>query len=361
MYAQLQRRVQACVDELVSSGKTTGLQVAVSHRGQVVVEAWAGISDIRTGKKVDRNMLFPVFSVTKGVATTLVHILAQAGQLTYDEPLSKYWPEFACRGKESITMRMVLSHTAGIPQLPIFQTREAYADFEQMATAIAELEPLWTPGTEYHYHAVTFGWLSFKPLKNLTGCTFNELVRQYLGADCYCGMTQSEAETLPIAWLEPNPNPPAPASPETPPAPSSDIARLAIPPQLGSLVHWMNDPIIRCACIPASTGIMNARFIAGMYGKLAHGEIINPDLLAYAVSPIHQPLVPPDQRGHHALGYVVDTSAKVPGQVFGHGGYGGSNAKGDLVKDFAVAVLKNRMDSCDAFSPVWQLVQEMLD
>lgn len=66
-----------------------------------------------------------------------------------------------------------------------------------------------SPGTECHYHAVTFSWLAFKPLKNITGCSFNELVRRYLGKDCYCGMTLREAETLPIAWLEPNPSPPA--------------------------------------------------------------------------------------------------------------------------------------------------------
>lgn len=63
----------------------------------------------------------------------------------------------------------------------------------------------------------------------------------------------------------------------------------------------MNNTTIRTACIPASTGIMNARFIAGMYGDLVHGKLIAADQLTYAVSPVHQPLVPPGKRGNFGL------------------------------------------------------------
>lgn len=360
LYAQLESRVQTCLDELVKSGKAVGLQAAVVHRGELVAEAWSGIADTRTERPVDRDILFPVFSMTKGVAATLVHLVAGAGRLNYDAPLADYWPEFGCRGKEKITMRMVLSHTAGVPQLPEAESHEEFADFERMAAAVAALEPLWKPGTECHYHAVTFSWLAFKPLKNITGCSFNELVRRYLGKDCYCGMTLREAETLPIAWLEPNPSPPA-LSDTVPLTENDRIARLAIPPQVCPLEQWMNNTTIRTACIPASTGIMNARFIAGMYGDLVHGKLIAADQLTYAVSPVHQPLVPPGKRGNFGLGYALDaTPGGSIGRVFGHGGYGGSNAKADLVGDFAVAVLKNRMDSCDVFTPVWQLVREAL-
>ena len=163
LYAQLESRVQTCLDELVKSGKAVGLQAAVVHRGELVAEAWSGIADTRTERPVDRDILFPVFSMTKGVAATLVHLVAGAGRLNYDAPLADYWPEFGCRGKEKITMRMVLSHTAGVPQLPEAESHEEFADFERMAAAVAALEPLWKPGTECHYHAVTFSWLAFKP------------------------------------------------------------------------------------------------------------------------------------------------------------------------------------------------------
>lgn len=137
LYAQLESRVQTCLDELVKSGKAVGLQAAVVHRGELVAEAWSGIADTRTERPVDRDILFPVFSMTKGVAATLVHLVAGAGRLNYDAPLADYWPEFGCRGKEKITMRMVLSHTAGVPQLPEAESHEEFADFERMAAAVA--------------------------------------------------------------------------------------------------------------------------------------------------------------------------------------------------------------------------------
>ena len=47
LYAQLESRVQTCLDELVKSGKAVGLQAAVVHRGELVAEAWSGIADPR--------------------------------------------------------------------------------------------------------------------------------------------------------------------------------------------------------------------------------------------------------------------------------------------------------------------------
>ena len=43
------------------------------------------------------------FSTTKGVTATALHILVDRGLLDYDDPVAKYWPEFAREGKERIT------------------------------------------------------------------------------------------------------------------------------------------------------------------------------------------------------------------------------------------------------------------
>ena len=50
------------------------------------------------------------FSATKGVASTCAHVLADRGELDYDERVATYWPEFAQNGKRDITVRQVLSH-----------------------------------------------------------------------------------------------------------------------------------------------------------------------------------------------------------------------------------------------------------
>ena len=58
-----------------------------------------------------------VFSVTKGMASTVIHRLADRGLIDYDSPVAEYWPEFGANGKADITVREVMRHRAGLSQL----------------------------------------------------------------------------------------------------------------------------------------------------------------------------------------------------------------------------------------------------
>src|SRR5438045_783809 len=113
----VQDHVQVLLDDLVSSGLERGVQVAAYHDVQLVVGAWAGVADAATGRLVDGETLFTVFSTTKGITATVIHVLADHGQLAYDDPIARYWPEFGAHGKDHVTVRHALTYTAGIPQL----------------------------------------------------------------------------------------------------------------------------------------------------------------------------------------------------------------------------------------------------
>ncbi|MBU6287478.1 MAG: serine hydrolase, partial [Chloroflexi bacterium] len=77
----------------------SGVQVVAIHRGELVVDAWAGIADPATGRPVDGDTLFTGFSMSKGVTATIVHRLVERGILEYDAPLARWWPDFAAHGK----------------------------------------------------------------------------------------------------------------------------------------------------------------------------------------------------------------------------------------------------------------------
>ena len=111
----IQARIQELLNKVVSNRQEAGVQVAAYYRGQLVVDAWAGVADTQTSQPVDGETLFPVFSTTKGLAATLIHLLAEAGKLDYEDRIAKYWPEFAQNGKGEITIRQALSHSAGLP------------------------------------------------------------------------------------------------------------------------------------------------------------------------------------------------------------------------------------------------------
>ncbi len=73
---QATRRVRAVLETLVESGEEMGLQAAAYLDGELVVDAWAGLADQDTGRPVDGETLFTVFSTTKGITATCIHMLA---------------------------------------------------------------------------------------------------------------------------------------------------------------------------------------------------------------------------------------------------------------------------------------------
>src|SRR5277367_6793218 len=146
MHDQLQETIQTLLNTAVAEGKERGAQVAAYVDGKLMVDAWAGVADVRTGAPVDADTLFPVFSTTKGIEATVMHILAERGQIEYDKPVAHYWPEFAANGKEGITVRHALAHTSGIPYMPEGIDHAQLCDWETMCGLIAQLKPVSSPG-----------------------------------------------------------------------------------------------------------------------------------------------------------------------------------------------------------------------
>ena len=83
------------------------------------------------------------FSCGKGVVAAAIHLLAQRGRIDYDMPVANYWPAFGANGKAQISVRLVLSHTAGIPQVPKGWTVEDLSNWDRTCGGIAGLAPLW--------------------------------------------------------------------------------------------------------------------------------------------------------------------------------------------------------------------------
>jgi len=116
--AQANAIFQDAVDTVVREKGEVGLQVAAYLDGELIVDVQSGIADLETGRRVDRETLFPVFSVVKAVTAVALHLQAERGLIDYEAPISRYWPEFAANGKDKATIRDALSHRLGIPQMP---------------------------------------------------------------------------------------------------------------------------------------------------------------------------------------------------------------------------------------------------
>ena len=153
-----------------------GAAVAVFHRGELVVDAWVGARDTR-GTPWSSDTMAMSFSTTKGVIATTVHRLVDRGALDYDDPVAKYWPEFAAAGKEEVTVRHLLGHSAGLHQLRgVISDAYEMLDWDLVCSRLAAEAPRYEPGTKHGYHGITFGFLVGELIRRVTGMTVNEAV-----------------------------------------------------------------------------------------------------------------------------------------------------------------------------------------
>lgn len=336
--------VQSLLDQLVFSGAERGLQFAAYRNGELLVNASAGVANHSNGEKVDENTLFPVFSTTKGIAATVIHRLAERGLLSYDEPIATLWPEFAAQGKESITLRQALNHSCGLPNMPKGIGYRDMCDWKRMCSYIAEMKPLWPPGTRMEYHAITYSWTIGEVACRATGLSFPELVQVEICAPL--GL-KTMFVGLP-AGLEPKVAILEEYGPD--PVPPPDGQTQPVPYWLGPLHTMMNRSDARRACIPASNGIMNALAIARHYAALLPGglngvELLPPERVRLATEP--QRLAFPENEDYcktWGLGYKLGEPGSAYGETaraFGHSGYGGSLGFADPESGLAVGFTKN--------------------
>ncbi|GAA0960222.1 serine hydrolase domain-containing protein [Virgisporangium aurantiacum] len=260
-----------------------GASVCVTVDGETVVDLWGGTADPTTGRVWDRDTLGHVWSATKGATALCAHILAARGQLDLDAPVVTYWPEFGKNGKESVLVRHLLSHQAGLPAVRAPLPAGCFYDWQLMADALAAEEPFWRPGTRNGYHALTFGFLVGEVVRRVSGRSlgtfFADEVAGPLGLEFWLGLP---------AEHEPRVAPTVPAAPAGPgdAVPSFYVAALSDPASVPGLVLANNGGYMlvpgesdsraaHAAEMGAIGGITQARGLAGMYRPLALGGTVD--------------------------------------------------------------------------------------
>jgi CubicO group peptidase (beta-lactamase class C family) len=352
----LQGQVQQAIDRLVESGTERGVQVAVYRDGEQVVDAVAGLADPAAGRPVDAGTVFYNYSVVKGATATIAHILAERGLFGYDTPVAELWPDFAAHGKQGVTVRQVLDHTAGVPGIPLDTTVEDLCDWDKMCAAIADAELWWEPGTKVGYHAYTFGYIVGEVVRRATGKPISQVLAEEVAGplgvagELWFGMPASEQHRL--APLEDEPGAAEAAAQMMASLPPDLPMFKAGPPESFPNAAFGNRPDVLAADIPAG-GKTSARAIARMYAALL-GEVdgvrlLPPERLAEATavssSGTDEVFGMPTTWGlGYGIGGPAGDAQEAP-TVFGLGGVGGSFACGDTAGGVAWAVTKNRVSN----------------
>lgn len=331
-----------------------GGALAVYLDGQPVVDVWTGWSDRRGTVRWSADTAPMVFSATKGVASTVIHRLADRGLIDYDSPVASYWPEFGANGKAGITVRDVLSHRAGLSNLQGVRRRHLL-DHHRMEAVIAAA-PAGRHLGRSAYHALTYGWLLSGLARAVTGRGMRELIRTEvalpLGTDgIHLGRPPVSAPTRVAEIIGPQLNVPNPLFNAVAPR----VAALEMSAVFGSMYFpgarsvVQGDIPLLDSEIPSANGVITARGLARMYGAIANGGEIGGEryLSGQRVAALTgRRDLRPDRNlllplGFHLGFHGMAMPGVLPG--FGHVGLGGSFGWAIPEAGLAFALVHNRL------------------
>lgn len=333
--------VQRVLDGLVASGEEVGLQAAVYLEGELVADCVAGVRAREGRESVAPDTLFTIYSCSKGVIASAVHLLAQQGLIEYDRPVAYYWPEFGAAGKGAVSVAQAMNHLAGIPQTPVvpgLTQGQLWCDLDEVVAQTARLEPIYPPGSTSCYHAVTIGWILEGLVRRVSGRTLGQVIREQvagplgLGEELFLGTPAAVHPRLATPYD-------APADPTGLP-PADPVARRILPVE-EPLPVLLNRPELRQAEVAAVNVSASARALAKHYaalvGEVGGVRILGEGQLAaiYArqsdLADVFVNMAWPNQQTPRLLGYSRNTRRPSqefycgPGpRSFGHSGYGGS-------------------------------------
>src|SRR4051812_44144533 len=197
--------VRSAFEANLTSGADIGASFCATVEGETVVDLWGGFADAERTRPWVRDTIVNVYSTTKTMTALTALLVADRGELDFDAPVARYWPEFAANGKAHIKVSHLMSHSAGLSGWREKVTKQDLYDWDKVTALLAAQAPLWEPGTAPGYHAITQGYLVGEVVRRVTGkslgTVFREEIAEPLGADFWIGLPASEdgrvAELIP--------------------------------------------------------------------------------------------------------------------------------------------------------------------
>jgi CubicO group peptidase (beta-lactamase class C family) len=333
-----------------------GGALAVFLHGEPVVDVWTGYADRRGTEYWTADTGAMVWSVTKGLASTVIHRLADRGLIDYDAPVAEYWPEFGANGKADITVRDVMRHRAGLSQLNGVSKAELL-DHMAMESRLAAAPVNRVLHGKPAYHALTYGWLMSGLGRAVTGKGMRVLIREELAEPLntdglHLGRPPADAPTRAAQILVPQGTFSNPVFNFVAPR----IAAMQYSGGFGSMYFPGMKAVVQGDIpfldseIPAANGVTTARGLAKMYGAIANGgridgsQFLSKELVAGLTG---KPSLLLDRNifvplsfnlGYHSLPFPPGL---MPG--FGHAGLGGSVGWADPDSGLAFGFVHNRL------------------
>lgn len=332
---------------IIAQAPDAGSAVSIWHEGRNVVNLWGGVADKDAKTPWVEDTKAVVFSSTKGLMSLAIAQLYQAGKISYDDLVIKYWPEYKGAGKDGTTIRDLVAHRAGVPFFEVDIEEDQVIDWDYMVSRIEAEPAMWEPGSTYAYHAITHGWITGEIIRRVTGMSPGQYLAKYisapLAADTWLGLPAELENNVSVSF------------------PHEDLTKFfvdlkekdtnagnflirsltlgnAFSMNLVGKKKGFNAPEVHQAEIPGAGGISTAHGISKIWSSVVHKtdgvRLLSDETVRYVTSVQSEgkpftDLEPP--YGAFGMGFQLDSPARryLTSASFGHDGAGGQCAFAD--------------------------------
>lgn len=268
-------RIWSSVENLYRSGVHPAIQLCVRREGVVVLDRALGHArgngprDGQDAPKVPATPETPfvIFSASKAITAMVAHLLDQEGEIHISDRVAEYIPEYGRHGKDAITIAHVLSHRAGVPNLPgEALSLERAHDKDYIREVLCDAKPAGRPGKMLAYHAISGGFI------------IGEIVERVTGKDIRTVLAERILEPLGFRWTNFGVAPEdvgavgwsyATGAPTLPPL--SNLLERALGVPVDEIAETSNDPRFLTAIIPAGNGVTTANELSRYFELLRCG------------------------------------------------------------------------------------------
>ena len=227
---------------------------------------------------------FDIFSASKAITAMVIHKLDEQHVLHLEDRVCDFIPEFAKHGKDRITLRHLLAHKAGIPNLPPeSMDLDLLGSPEKVVEIMCDAELRSRPGRVLAYHAVSGGFVLAEVVRRATGNDIRTVLeRELVGPLGYRWMRYGvRHEDLPLVARDAVTGPPVPW-------PITLILRNALGAEVGHVIELANDPRYLTGIVPSANIVTTASELCAFYQCLLDGgeqngvRVLEPSTIRHA-------------------------------------------------------------------------------
>ena len=347
--------------EIITQAPDSGAALSIWHKGENVVNLWSGLADKDAKLPWNNETSVAVFSCTKGLMSLALAQLFQAKRISYDDLVTKFWPEYKGAGKDATTIRDLVSHRAGVPYFEKDIRFEEVVNWDYMISMIEQEPAKWKPGSDYAYHSITHGWLTGEIIRRVTGMSPGEYLAEEiaspLNADTWLGLPPELEDKVAYTYA----NEGLSSFYVDMKSKNTDAGNFVIrsltlgtafPMHLVGKNEGFNSPIAHKAEIPGAGGITTAHGISKIWSSVVYEtdgvRLLNDETIEYVtrVQSEGKPFTdiePPYPR--FGMGFYLDSPAReyLTESSFGHDGAGGQCAFADPEHKIGFAFVTSEM------------------